>query len=92
MDFEAVEKAALSLSRKERVLLVESLSTSLIRERPDPEIERAWIAEIDRRVKEVEEGRTIPIPLEKVLRNLRKKYKISSALTGRKRLKMSRER
>jgi putative addiction module component (TIGR02574 family) len=38
----------------------------------DPEIEAAWKTEVDRRIKELEEGRVQGVPLEESLARLRK--------------------
>ncbi len=64
---------ALSLPADERLGLIESLLTSL--NLPlQPEIERAWAEEAERRVAEIDRGEVELIPGETVFEKIRQKY------------------
>ncbi len=63
-------KDALRLSDRERANLAASLIESLDAE-TDDDVESAWAAEIERRVKELDEGSVKPIPWSEVRRKLR---------------------
>ncbi|HZR03110.1 MAG TPA: addiction module protein [Burkholderiales bacterium] len=58
-DLEAIEAQALMLSPEERAQLADRLIASLFE---DKEIEDAWAAEVERRIKEIEGGRSELIP------------------------------
>ena len=58
-ELEIVEAQALKLSPEERAQLADRLIASLFE---DHEIEDAWAAEVERRIEEVESGRTKLIP------------------------------
>ena len=64
---------ALSLPANERLGLVESLLASLNLP-SQPEIERAWAEEAERRVAEIDRGKVELIPGEKVFEKIRQKY------------------
>ena len=68
--FEAVVDEALALPRRQRERLAERLIDSLPQEERK-ELERAWSKEIEKRIKDVDEGRVKLIPGEKVLRELK---------------------
>ncbi len=64
---------ALSLPADERLGLIESLLASL--NLPlQPEIERAWAEEAERRVAEIDRGEVELIPGETVFEKIRQKY------------------
>jgi putative addiction module component (TIGR02574 family) len=70
----AVEKVlqeALALPREDRARLLEALQESL---EPDEEWEKAWAAEIQRRMRAVDEGRARLIPHEEVFAELRARF------------------
>jgi putative addiction module component (TIGR02574 family) len=71
--FEKVRDAAMELTIEERSWLAEQLwdSARTARER---EIDAAWAVEIERRLKEIEDGTAELIPAEEVFRELRSKY------------------
>ena len=72
MTFEELEAKALKLSAEERDKLVQSLILSLDEDsEPDPEHERLWREEIERRCLEIDEGRAELIPAEEVFRSIR---------------------
>ncbi len=71
MLFEQILQEALALSREDRMSLVDALQESL---EPDKEWERAWAAEVKRRMKEVDEGRARLIPAEEVFAELRARF------------------
>lgn len=56
---EIVEGQALKLTPEERARLADRLIASIFE---DHEIEDAWEAEVERRVQEIESGRTVLIP------------------------------
>jgi putative addiction module component (TIGR02574 family) len=59
---------ALTLEPIDRLLLVELLQESL--DKPDPEIDRIWAEEAQRRLHAYREGRVTAIPMEEVFRDL----------------------
>lgn len=69
-----LEQEALSLPIEDRALLVEHLINSLDTEE-DPEVERLWIAETERRYKEYKEGKVKAIPAEEVFKAVRSRLK-----------------
>ncbi len=69
-----IEREALRLDPHERALLAEHLIDSLDAEE-DPEAERLWIEEAERRYKEYKAGGVNAKPAETVLREARAKYK-----------------
>ncbi len=74
----AVEKLiaeALTLSVEDRGKLVTALLESLGEaEMPREEREAAWAAELERRAKDFDEGRSTPIPGDVVMQELRARY------------------
>jgi len=56
---EIVEAQALKLTAEERAQLADRLLTSLFE---DHEIENVWAAEVERRIEEIESGRTKLVP------------------------------
>ena len=72
--FEEVRDQAMELSVEERSWLAEQLWDSA-RTAEEREIDAAWAVEIERRVKEIEDGTAVLIPAEEVLRELKAKYK-----------------
>jgi putative addiction module component (TIGR02574 family) len=68
-DFSAVFRDASEMSERDRAtlagLLIESLETE-----PQPDVEAAWLAEIARRVAEVEAGTVKTIPWDEVRQRL----------------------
>jgi len=65
---EKVEAEALKLNVVERARLAERLLSSLEK---DSGIEEAWAAEVERRIAEIESGKTIPIPDDDVVTKAR---------------------
>ena len=62
-------KEALKLPTEARANLVDELQVSLF-DGVDPEVEAAWGAEIERRVRAIESGTAKPIPWSEVRRKL----------------------
>jgi len=58
-DLEAIEAQALMLSPEERAQLADRLIASLFEHK---EVEDAWAAEVERRIEEIETGRSKLIP------------------------------
>ncbi|HEV7243176.1 MAG TPA: addiction module protein [Thermoanaerobaculia bacterium] len=71
--FEKIRDAALELSVEERGWLAEQLWDSA-RTAKEREIDEAWMVEVERRIKSIEDGTAELIPGEQVLRELRAKY------------------
>lgn len=71
MTIKEIEKKSLALNALDKIHLVEKLLSSL--DKPDPEIEQAWIKEADERFSAYEKGELKAIPLEKVLRDIKRK-------------------
>ena len=63
-------KSALSLPDEEKAALVDLLVLSM--RRADPEVEKAWEAEIERRVRAYESGEAITYSAEEVFAELRR--------------------
>lgn len=61
------------LSPDEQADLIEELLVLTYRE-PDPEIEKAWAEEAERRLDAYERGETSTVPLEDVMARLRARY------------------
>lgn len=71
---EEIESAALQLQRSARARLAERLIASLDVEDED-EVESAWDAEIERRVREVDSGEVALIPGEQVMKEMRSRLR-----------------
>ena len=65
---------AKQLSAEERVTLVEIILAQL--HETDPDWEAAWMVEAERRMVSVASGDDVLIPAEKVMENLRNKYRV----------------
>jgi len=65
---EAVEAQALKLAAEERAQLADRLIASLFE---DHEVEEAWSAEVERRIAEIESGRSKPIPAAEAISRAR---------------------
>ena len=70
MSFEELKREALKLSFDEREQLVHTLHQSLDEEEDDPEIERAIMAEVQRRYEAIQQGKSTLIPAEEVFAEL----------------------
>jgi putative addiction module component (TIGR02574 family) len=71
MAVEKILREALALSREDRARVLEALQKSL---EPDEEWEKAWAAEVERRMKAVDEGRARLIPAEEIFAELRAQF------------------
>jgi len=71
---EELYKEALTMSAEEREELVRLLTMQADSGWASPEIEQAWIEEIDRREKEIAEGKSQWVPGEEVMRELRDRF------------------
>jgi len=69
---EELLKEVESLPIDERIRIVESLLRSL--NPPDPEIDRLWIVEAQRRLDEIRAGIVQPIPGDQVMQRLRERF------------------
>jgi putative addiction module component (TIGR02574 family) len=74
MKVQEIEKEALQLSSHERALLAEHLIGSLETE-TDPEAERSWIEEAERRYQDYKSGKVKTISAEQVFKDARMKLK-----------------
>ena len=63
-----VIEQALKLKASERFALIQVLQESL--DKSDPEIDRIWLEEADRRLQAHREGRLGAIPMEEVFKDL----------------------
>lgn len=65
-----VESRALRLPRRERARLAQRLISSLAREL-SPDVDKLWLQEAERRLRELKSGSVAGIPAEKVVRKAR---------------------
>ena len=65
---ESIESEALKLSPEERAELIERLIDSVV---PAPPLHPAWAAEIERRLADMDAGRSKAIPADEVLADMR---------------------
>ncbi len=68
MSTSEVIEQALKLKAAERFALIEMLQESL--DKSDPEIDRIWLEEAQRRLQAYREGKLTAIPMEEVFRDL----------------------
>jgi putative addiction module component (TIGR02574 family) len=68
---ETLEAAALQLLPGERAILIQRLIASLDR---DPEVEEAWVAEVERREAEIESGAVSLLPGPESLAKLKAEF------------------
>lgn len=66
---ELIEKAK-TLSDLDKLALIDELMAQL--DRPDPEIDRIWAEEAEKRLRMYRDGRMQPIPYEKVMEKYRR--------------------
>jgi putative addiction module component (TIGR02574 family) len=67
-ELEIIEARALKLAAEERARLTDRLIASLFEA---PEVEDAWAAEVERRIEEVESGRSKMIPAADAIARVR---------------------
>jgi putative addiction module component (TIGR02574 family) len=72
MQLEILEAQALKLTQSERARLAERLLASL---EDDSEIEESWAVEVERRIGEIESGRTKLIPADEAIAEARESLK-----------------
>jgi len=70
MTVKNIEKSILQLTPIQRLRIVDNILASL--DRPDPEIERAWGIESDKRLAAYKNGKVKGISLENIKKNLTK--------------------
>jgi len=68
MRSEEIIKMALSLKSQERFLIIESLLESL--DKPDPELDKIWTEEAQKRLKAYRSGKIEGYSLEDVIKDL----------------------
>jgi putative addiction module component (TIGR02574 family) len=68
-----IEEEILDLPPQERALLAEHLLNSLDEEE-DPEAEKLWIVEAERRYQAYKQGKVKGIPADKVFKEVRSKF------------------
>ena len=73
MTKEAILEKALTLAPEERHELIQQLLRSL-EEPMDPDIEKAWRVEVERRITEIDTGEVELIPAEEVFAAYAKKF------------------
>jgi len=74
-ELETIEAQALKLSPEERAQLADRLIASLFE---DKEVEDAWATEVERRIEEIESGRSQLIPAGDAIARARAAVKASS--------------
>lgn len=72
--FEEIVRAALSLPLDERAMIADRLLVSLVGLSQD-EIDASWAGEVERRIREIDEGTVETIDGEMVMQKLRSRYK-----------------
>ncbi len=70
-----IEREIRSLKPEEKVALLRALIADLDDEKIDSEVERAWLAEAQRRRGELEEGLVEAVPAEEVFQRARSRLK-----------------
>ena len=73
-EYETILQAAIALSVPDRVQLVDALISTLEPEDAAP-LDDAWIAEIDRRSREIDAGAVTLVPWEEVREQARRRAK-----------------
>ena len=76
MDAEDIIEMAYLLDPEDRLHVAESILKSL--GPPDPEVEAAWMAEVERRIEQVRNGTAELIPGEEVFARIRERYGIAT--------------
>jgi len=71
---EEIYREVLALSDKERGKLMRLLVTREPQGYASPEIEQAWLEEIERRERDIAEGKSGWLPGDEVMRELRERY------------------
>ncbi len=66
-----LEEEAMKLSPRSRARLARRLLASLDEEPAEPDSERSWAEEIQRRTEEIATGKVKPVPAEKVFKKAR---------------------
>ena len=79
-----IERQVLKWSAAKKVALAERLLAS-VEDFASPEIEQAWDAEIERRVKDVEEGKEAGLPADDVMAQARRKLSETRRLSQARR-------
>lgn len=72
MTLQEIEKQALELTAEDQLDLAEKLIANVSRY-PDPEIEAAWLREVQRRVQDIDEGRVELLDGHEVIRRIRER-------------------
>ena len=74
---EDIEREIRSLSDDERIRLLRDLVADLDGN-PDPEVEKAWLVEAQRRLQELQQGVVEAVPAEEVFKSARDRLKNES--------------
>lgn len=74
MPVDELEEEALQLPKQERAKLAQHLIESLDSD-VEPDVEQAWLEEVERRYQEYKSGKTTPIPVAEVFEDAFSKYK-----------------
>jgi len=77
-DFDAILSAASQLSVADRLRLIDQLAASVPDDQP-PSLSEAWLAEIDRRSKEIDSGAVTTEPWDAVRSRLLHKHGVDGA-------------
>ena len=69
-----IEAAFEKLTAREREEFAEWYEARLANTGPDPEIDKLWALEIDRRLEDIRSGKVQAVPGEQVMADLRRRY------------------
>lgn len=73
--FETVSAAAMALPEAERAALVNRLYESLPSEELEQdEWDKLWLAEVDRRLQEIDQGKTVAVPVADAMKWLEERF------------------
>jgi putative addiction module component (TIGR02574 family) len=78
LDFDAVFSAASQLSVADRLRLIDQLAASVPDDQP-PSLSETWLAEIDRRSKEIDSGAITTEPWDAIRSRLFRKHGVEGA-------------
>jgi putative addiction module component (TIGR02574 family) len=74
MTVKQIEAAAIKLPKRDRERIVNRLRETL-RSKRDQQVLDAWVAEAERRDRELDEGKEVALPYEEVMAELRSSFR-----------------
>jgi len=78
LDFDAIVSEASQLTVADRLRLIDQLAASVPDDQP-PSLSQQWMAEIDRRSKEIDSGTVVTEPWDSIRSRLFHKYGVEGA-------------